>query len=122
MHSYIADLEELLAQSNHGAASLEAENEALREHIRTMEVGAKMHGARYDDKRTSDYQETSYRDAGQPGAAFEALDLQPGASWEQIRAAYRRSVKVHHPDHKGDPEAFKKINEAYEQLRTLYGM
>lgn len=33
-----------------------------------------------------------------------------------IRSAYRRQVKIHHPDLGGDPAMFRKIHQAYEDL------
>lgn len=44
------------------------------------------------------------------------------ATWEDIRAAYRRLVKIHHPDHGGDPERLRQVNSAYDHLKHLYGI
>jgi DnaJ domain len=53
---------------------------------------------------------------------FATLGLQPGATAEEIRAAYRRLVKVHHPDRNpGDVEAlatFRRLTESYAVLRS----
>lgn len=38
------------------------------------------------------------------------------ATPDQIKAAYRRMVKDHHPDRGGDPEKFMQIQQAYQQL------
>jgi hypothetical protein len=56
--------------------------------------------------------------------AFRTLEVEPGASQEQIRAAYRTLARVWHPDRLGsDPklrrhaeEKLKQINAAYELL------
>jgi DnaJ-domain-containing protein 1 len=49
--------------------------------------------------------------------AYRALDLEPGASTERVREAYREKVKEVHPDTEtGDEEAFKRVNRAYEAL------
>jgi hypothetical protein len=49
--------------------------------------------------------------------AYEVLDLDPGSSSEEVRAAYRRKVKEVHPDRDGgSEEAFKRVNDAYETL------
>jgi len=51
--------------------------------------------------------------------AYETLDLDPGASEEAVRRAYRSKVKEVHPDADGgDEEAFKRVNRAYERLRN----
>ena len=55
---------------------------------------------------------------------YRALDLPPGASIEQIRAAYKELVKVWHPDRFGKDEKLREratqklqqINAAYEKL------
>jgi curved DNA-binding protein CbpA len=44
------------------------------------------------------------------------LGLRWGASRDAIKAAHRRLVKQHHPDLGGSAEAFRRVNEAYQQL------
>ncbi len=34
----------------------------------------------------------------------------------RIKSAYKRLAKIHHPDVGGDPEEFKKLNEAHQQM------
>ena len=51
---------------------------------------------------------------------YEVLEIQKGASDDEIKKAYRKQAKKYHPDlHPGDKEAeakFKEVNEAYEIL------
>ena len=54
---------------------------------------------------------------------YEVLGLKPGASEEEIKAAYRELVKKYHPDkHQDNPlndlaeEKLREVNEAYETL------
>ena len=52
---------------------------------------------------------------------YELLEIQPTASDEVIKMAYKALVKKYHPDvYDGDPEyakeMFQKVNEAYEIL------
>src|SRR6266571_1604873 len=52
---------------------------------------------------------------------YERLGVSRGASKDEIKRAYRRLAKKHHPDlNKDDPKAaeekFKQISEAYEVL------
>lgn len=56
---------------------------------------------------------------------YRTLDLQQGASKEQIKKAFREKAKLHHPDkfsnesenvRNSHEEKFKEINEAYNKL------
>jgi hypothetical protein len=49
---------------------------------------------------------------------YNLLGIQPGASHEQIRSAYKRMVLIHHPDKGGSEEKFKLLNDAYHKLLT----
>jgi hypothetical protein len=46
------------------------------------------------------------------------LGVPPDATLEQIRDAYRRKSKVHHPDAGGEEWAFKVLVQSYEMLST----
>ena len=52
---------------------------------------------------------------------YEALGISRDAGQEEIRTAFRRKAKEHHPDlcerNSGDPEAFREAQNAYETLR-----
>lgn len=58
-------------------------------------------------------------DAGPtPREAYETLGIDPDASPETVRRAYRERAKSLHPDADGgDEEAFKRLNDAYERVR-----
>ena len=47
---------------------------------------------------------------------WETLGLQPGASEQEVKNAYKSLAKKCHPDKGGSAEEFKKINEAYTQI------
>lgn len=47
---------------------------------------------------------------------YEALEVDKGASQDQIRKQYRKMAAKHHPDKGGDDEKFKEIQKAYEVL------
>lgn len=49
--------------------------------------------------------------------AYDILDVDPSVEEPAIKQAYREKVKDVHPDtENGSEEAFKRVNEAYEQL------
>jgi len=51
-------------------------------------------------------------------SAYAALGLPPGAAREEVERAYRRLIKLHHPDrHGGDANRAAEINRAYAELR-----
>ncbi len=57
--------------------------------------------------------------------AYDILGLKPGASHKEVKQAYRKLVKVWHPDRffiqqekQKAEEGIKKINEAYNQLKS----
>ena len=53
---------------------------------------------------------------------YQVLGVRPGASSEELHDAYRRLVKLHHPDRNGgsaeSTRRFQEIQEAYELVRS----
>ena len=48
---------------------------------------------------------------------YEMLSISPTSTNEEIKAAYKRLAKIHHPDKKtGNTEQFQKIHNAYNIL------
>jgi hypothetical protein len=55
-------------------------------------------------------------------SAYAVLGLEPGADAATIDQAYRRLIKLHHPDREGgDPERAKEIIHAYREIRASRG-
>ncbi|NDE17109.1 J domain-containing protein [bacterium] len=47
---------------------------------------------------------------------YGLLGVERGASADDLKKAWRRAALIHHPDKGGDPEIFKRIQEAYTVL------
>jgi DnaJ family protein A protein 2 len=47
---------------------------------------------------------------------YNVLDVDMEVKSDEIKNAYIKLVKVHHPDHGGNPEMFQQITSAYEIL------
>ena len=63
--------------------------------------------------------------------AYKSLEIDPSATNDEIKKAYRNMAKKYHPDKvmdlgedvkKSATEKFRSINEAYENLKTQRGM
>ncbi len=48
---------------------------------------------------------------------YNILDIDMEAKSDEIKNAYLKLVKTHHPDHGGNPEMFQQITKAYEILK-----
>lgn len=51
--------------------------------------------------------------------AHEVLGVPPGATPAEVRVAFRRFARLHHPDHGGDPQRFQSGLHAYQRLMGL---
>jgi curved DNA-binding protein CbpA len=56
---------------------------------------------------------------------YATLGVRPSATDAEIRAAYRRLVQIHHPDHNGgsaeSARRFEEVQDAYARVRELRG-
>ena len=56
---------------------------------------------------------------------YDILEINPSSSDSTIKKAYKKQIKIFHPDKGGTTESFQKINEAYnilsnERARQIY--
>ncbi len=72
-----------------------------------------------------------YTKTQDPNWAYTALEIQPSASDDDVKTAYRRMAMKYHPDKvasageevkKQATEKFRAINEAYEYIKNARGM
>ena len=47
---------------------------------------------------------------------YKTLNVEKGASKDDVKRAFRKLAHEHHPDKGGDEAKFKEINEAYQVL------
>ena len=50
---------------------------------------------------------------------FAALGLEPSATTDLVRAAYRQLARSTHPDGGGDPDAFAQLHEVYLEAMNI---
>ena len=51
---------------------------------------------------------------------YQILRVHPSAKLEEIKKAYRKLVKIHHPDKGGDPAIMLEVNSAWETLKKKH--
>ena len=65
------------------------------------------------DRRSTDRE---WRERDPRMDALSVLGLDQAATQDDIKQAFRRLVKQHHPDVGGSAEAFRRVNDAYQLL------
>ena len=71
------------------------------------------------DQRATDREPTGQGQRGSDAArssALSILGLQANASQDEIKQAFRKLVKQHHPDLGGSADAFRRVKDAYQLL------
>ena len=53
-------------------------------------------------------------------APYQILKVHPSAKLEEIKKAYRKLVKIHHPDKGGDSAVMLEVNSAWETLKKKH--
>lgn len=86
-----------------------------RENYRRATNGDAATNGRY--RRATDGTYRNGRTRPSRDEAYRVLGLDPGATAQEVKRAYRSKVKDVHPDTEGGSEAaFKRVNRAYETL------
>ncbi|MBQ3914155.1 MAG: DnaJ domain-containing protein [Paludibacteraceae bacterium] len=72
-----------------------------------------------------------YQKSKDPNWAYVALEIEPGATNDEVKKAYRRMAMKYHPDkvagageemREKATEKFRAINEAYEHIKSQRGI
>ena len=80
---------------------------------------------------TADYKSIKAMFVQETSGAYQILEVDPGVDDYEVKKAYRRMAAKYHPDkvtHLGDDfqkmaeEKFKKVNEAYQQIKRDRGI
>ncbi|MFH5800011.1 DnaJ domain-containing protein [Haladaptatus sp. CMAA 1911] len=99
-----------------GAAREQARQQA-RERARWQAAGRGR--ARTGERATGGRATVGGRPSPSPKEAYRILGVDADADEDTVRQAYREKVKRVHPDRAdGNEEAFKRVNKAYERVRT----
>ena len=86
-----------------------------------------LHETRMQEQRGTVTAESEYQKLRLPSAddvvatepsPYAVLDVDPDASSEEIRDAYRERVKVAHPDRGGSEREFQRVQTAYQALSS----
>lgn len=51
--------------------------------------------------------------------AYKMLGISPSSPWPDVEKAYRAKAKLHHPDHGGDDDVMRALNDAYALIRRV---
>ena len=86
----------------------------LRQRVGSGAAPGRERRTRSDRRRSDRVDHQMHRDSR--AAALAVLGLNPGASQDAIKTAFRQLVKQHHPDVGGSPDNFLRVSEAYQQL------
>ncbi|MCL2232470.1 MAG: J domain-containing protein [Treponema sp.] len=101
------------ASAGHRDPDLKAAFDELDDFLSGKEGGSKKARAQQEPPRRQVPAETL--------ADFAELGLSPDASAAQCKAAYKKLLKTHHPDHHaGSPEALKKATEKTARVNAAY--
>lgn len=78
-------------------------------------------GYRSTEDNSSDHRPNASSDKRKIAGHYKVLELEDGASWEEVRESYRRLIKKYHPDKFGlDPEKQEAANEIMQGLNEAY--
>jgi len=90
--------------------------------VRFTKGGGFAPGFRFDFRGEEPRQARRVRQEVASAADYAKLGLQPGASFEAVKAAHRRIALENHPDRGGDVEVLKAVNVAVDRIKFTIGL
>jgi DnaJ like chaperone protein len=99
--------------------------------VNAAEIDAIEKMAGYLGIASSDYMSIRNMFVPETDSAYKILEIEPSATDDEVKKAYRRMAMKYHPDkvgHLGEEfrksadEKFKKVNEAYEKIKKERNM
>lgn len=103
---------------------------AADEDIHTSEAQVIAQIASFMDIANADYISIKAMFIAETDSAYKVLEIEPSASDDEVKKAYRRMAVKYHPDkvahlgadfQKAANEKFKKVSEAYEKIKKQRG-
>jgi DnaJ-class molecular chaperone len=49
--------------------------------------------------------------------AYKMMGVSPSSPWPDVERAFRAKAKLHHPDHGGDDDVMRALNDAYSLIK-----
>ena len=77
-----------------------------------------LRGERVEDEPGEQQRRASAADVD---LSYRLLGVSPSAAWEEIERAFRKKAHLHHPDHGGDDDTMRALNEAYTLIKKTRG-
>lgn len=109
----------LLADSINGKEATEKDREPLFLDRSTMEQKGKQYHTRYHEYFYAAKPVRDPEQGGQPINAISILNLSTPHTESDVRRAYKRLARIHHPDNGGSNAAFIELKQAHDEALRL---
>jgi hypothetical protein len=78
--------------------------------------------SKYGSTGSRSSRSSGYHPSGSAYDPFKDLGITETASDSEVKKAWLKGIRTHHPDVGGDPEAAKRTNAAYHEIRRRRGL
>jgi DnaJ-domain-containing protein 1 len=112
------DIDEWLGKKDAGTSRRNSVADDAAEYDRVYGTGSSSSSSYQQQYRPPNYSNPA---AEKENGYYKALELTPGAGWDQIKKQYRKLMKAYHPDlFHNDPRKLKLAQEVSRQLNEAY--